>query len=355
MKKTIVFTGGHHTSALSIAKLLKKEGFQIAWVGHKYAASNDKNLSGEYQEVTKAKIDFHPLKTGKFYKIKNPFEFIKIFLGLLQSFFILIKTKPALIISFGGYLSVPVVIAGWGLGIPSLTHEQTVVTGWATKAVSPFVKKILLTHPSSINPRFKNKSTLVGLPLDKSFTASVKKKFSPPLLFITAGKQGSHVVNESIFPLIAELVKKYTIIHQTGSNSQFNDFNRAQRIKNNLPAYRQRYQPVRFLFEPQFNRLLKSARVVLSRSGAHTSYKLALLKKPSILIPIPWVSHAEQQKNAQMTTKYAPTIILDQNKLSKELILSSLDKLKNKPQPKQKSTLPKNASQKILNIIHEYV
>ena len=355
MKKTILFTGGHHTSALSIAKLLKKEGFHIAWAGHKYTSSYDKNLSAEYQEVTLAKIDFYPLKTGKFYKIRNPLEFIKIFLGFLQSFSILIKTKPALIVSFGGYLSVPVVIAGSILGVSSITHEQTSVTGWATKAVSPFVKKILLTHPSSISSRFKDKSMVVGLPLDNNFFKIIKKKFSPPLLFITTGKQGSHIINKNIAQIIPKLVKKYTVIHQTGSNSQFNDFDYARRLKNRLKVHKSRYLPVKYIFGAEFNRLLKSAKIVVSRSGAHTSYKLALLKKPSILIPIPWVSHNEQQKNAQMTAKYASTIILDQDKLSGELILKNLDKLKLKTKPKKISPLPKDAGQKVLELIHEYV
>lgn len=355
MKKTILFTGGHHTSALSIAKIIKKEGFNVVWVGHKYAASRDKSLSGEYQEVLKTKIEFYPLKTGRFYRSHNPFEFVKIFLGFLQAFSILIKTRPGLIVSFGGYLSVPVVIAGWILGVPSITHEQTVVTGWATKAVSPFVRKILLTHPSSINPKFKNKSLVVGLPLDKSFSQSIKKKYSPPMLFITAGKQGSHLINEVIFRAVPQLTKKYTVIHQTGGNTEFNDFDRARRIKKGLSEYKNRYLPVKYLFEADFNKLLKNSKIIISRSGAHSTYKISLLKKPSILIPIPWVSHNEQYKNAKMASKYAPTIILDQKDLTPELILKSLEEIKTKQKPKKITPLISQASQKIQKIIHEYI
>jgi UDP-N-acetylglucosamine--N-acetylmuramyl-(pentapeptide) pyrophosphoryl-undecaprenol N-acetylglucosamine transferase len=355
MKKTILFTGGHHTSALSIAKITKKEGFNIVWVGHKYAASRDKSLSGEYQEVTGAKIEFYSLKTGRFYRTRNPLEFVKIFLGFLQAFSILIKTRPGLIVSFGGYLSVPIVISGWILGIPSITHEQTVVTGWATKAISPFVKKVLLTHASSINPKFKNKSLVVGLPLDKSFFQSIKKKYSPPMLFVTAGKQGSHIINEVIFQTIPQLIKKYTIIHQTGGNSQFNDFDRARRIKKGLSDHKNRYLPVKYVFESEFNKLLRSAKIIISRSGAHTAYKISFFKKPNILIPIPWVSHNEQYKNAEMVSKHTPTIILDEKDVNPELIIDSLEKIKLKIKPQKTTPLISDANEKILKVIHEYI
>ena len=68
MKPLIVFTGGHHNSALEIAKALRKDGYVIIWIGHKFTARGEKSLSAEFQEVTRSGIKFLELKTGKFFK-----------------------------------------------------------------------------------------------------------------------------------------------------------------------------------------------------------------------------------------------------------------------------------------------
>jgi len=212
MKPLIAFTGGHHNSALVIAKHFQKEGYPIVWIGHKFASKGDKSLSAEYQEITAAKLRFLELKTGKFYHKFSLLEWFKIAFGFLQAFMYLVKYRPKLIFSSGGYLSVPVVIVGWFLGIPSITHEQTVIAGWANKAISPFVKKILLTHNSSLVNFPKDKSVVVGLPIRKELLNSkFNRKFDPKLIYFSCGKQGSHVINKALFPILPKLVEHFTV------------------------------------------------------------------------------------------------------------------------------------------------
>lgn len=357
MKLKIVFTGGHHNSSLVIAKELKKEGYQIAWIGHKFNNRHDKSFSAEFQEVTAANIPFYTLKTGKFYRHFNPIEYLKIIFGFFQAFYFLLKIKPALIVSFGGYLSVPVVITGWFLGIPSITHEQTVIAGWANRAISPFVKKILLTHQSSMQNYPPNKIIHVGLPIEEELIdhQKYKKKYSPPLIFITCGKQGSHIINQSVFPIIPKLIKKYTVIHQIGSNSLSKDADKARRIKDTLGEYKNRYQAAPYYFGKEYSTYLSSAELIISRSGAHTTYKIAYLKKRSVLIPIPWVSHNEQMGNAILAQKLAPIIILPEAELTPETLLNSIIRVKKIEIPQQNHTLPIDAKEKILSIIKEYL
>lgn len=358
MKKTVLFTGGHHNSALEVALALREKGYQIVWLGHKFTSKGDKSLSAEYQEITKNNIRFIELKTGKFYrKHFDPIELIKIALGFIQSFTYLLKIKPDLIFSSGGYLSVPVVICGWILGIPSVTHEQTVVAGWANKAISRFVKKIMLTHESSLQNYPKEKSLVVGLPirkqlLDKKF----EKEFSPKLIYVTCGKQGSHVINSALFPLIPKLVKKYTIIHQTGSNTLYKDQERARRIKERLGELKNHYQYSSYFFGDEAATYLKSSEIVISRSGAHISYELMLLGKKSVLIPIPWVSHNEQLENAKLVSQHTKSVVLEEKDLSPQSLEDAIIKLeKIKSSKNQKPALPTNATQKIVGIVEEMV
>jgi len=356
MKQTIIFTGGHHNSALEIAKNLKKEGFNIVWVGHKYSTRGDKNYSAEYKEVSENNIKFLDLKAGKFYKRLNPFGVIKIMFGFFQSLLYLISEKPALIFSSGGYLAVPVVISGWVLGIPSVTHEQTVVAGWANKAISPFVKKILLSHESSKKNYPPEKSEVVGLPVRKYLLSKkYTKKYSPKLIYITCGKQGSHTINEAVFPIIPELVKKYTVIHQTGSNSLTKDTEKARRTKAKLGEYKNRYLHSPYFFAKEASSYLRSASLIISRAGAHTCYELMLLHKKAVLIPIPWVSHDEQFLNAKMVSKYNTVRILEEKNLSSENLLESISGISREKAKKSSIKLVTNATEKIIGIIHQYL
>ena len=301
MSKKIIFTGGHHNSALVVALALKQQGHKIFWIGHKFTIKGDKQLSAEYQEITRSNIPFFELKTGKFYRVSNPLEYLKILLGFFQSFIYLLKIKPDLIISFGGYLAVPVVITGKLFRVPSVTHEQTVTAGWANRAITPFVDKIFLTHRSSLKNYPKEKSIVTGLPLRSNLLEKTKyKKPKTPLIYITCGKQGSHIINQSVFPLVSELVKKFKVIHQTGAHTTTSDQDKARRIKNSLlPEYRSHYKHQPYFFAADATKYLKTSTLVISRAGAHTTYELLLLNKKSVVIPIPWVSHHEQEKNAE--------------------------------------------------------
>jgi len=356
MKPTIAFTGGHHNSALVIAKELGKMGYPLVWFGHKFSARGDKSLSAEYQEVTASNIKFLELKTGKFYR-KSLSEWFMILFGFIQSFIYLLQHRPALIFSSGGYLSVPVVITGWLFRIPSVTHEQTVVAGWANKAIAPFVKKILLTHESSLVNYPKEKSLVVGLPIRKEILQSkYTKKYTPPLLYVTCGKQGSHIINQHLFPIIPELIKKFTVIHQTGANTATKDLEKARRMKEKLGEHKVRYQYAPYFFSEQAATFLRSAKIIISRAGAHNSYELMVLNKKAVLIPIPWVSHNEQLLNAQLVAKNTGSIILEEKDLTSESLLKAIIELGRLPKGKPSvNKLPLDATKKTVDIILQYI
>lgn len=356
MKQLIVFTGGHHNSALEVAKILQKENFSIIWIGHKFTARGEKSLSAEYQEITRSGIKFLELKAGKFYHKWDVIEWIKIIFGFLQAFYYLLQNRPALIFSSGGYLSVPVVIAGWILGIPSITHEQTVVAGWANKAIAPFVKKILLTHPSSIVNFPKEKSEVVGLPIRKELLdPKYTKKFDPPLLYVTCGKQGSHIINQALFPLIPKLVKNFTVVHQTGSSTLNKDVERARRTKEKLGVLKNRYQYAPYFFSEDAVTYYRSADVVVSRCGAHTTYELMILKKKAVLIPIPWVSHNEQFLNATLAKEQINSSILEEKDLSPDSLYKEIMLQNKKRTVKPTVKLVTDAAEKIAQIIRKSI
>ncbi len=311
--KTLVFTGGHHTGALEVAKRLKEKGWKIVWFGHKHSMWNDTSHSSEYTEVTEAGIEFHDLLAGKFHHTYNPLKLIRIPWGFIQALCLLLILKPQGIVSFGGYLAVPTVIMGWILGISSITHEQTITQGWANKLISKFVKKIAVTWPDG-------KGIVVGLPLRKEILKVKKNKLEKPLLFITGGKQGAVTINRVIFEALSDLLKNYDVLHQVGNNTEYGDWETAKKIK------LEGYKAVEFLNSEKQAQALADAEIIIGRSGAHIVYELGYLGKKSILIPIPWVSHNEQFLNAQILVNSGNAVLLPQDQLTKNNLLEAIDR-----------------------------
>lgn len=315
----IVFIGGHHTPALAVVDALTRKT-KIFWIGHKFSMWGDENVSAEYQEVTKRGIPFYDLKAGKLYKTFHPLKLIRLPFGFLQAFYYLLKVRPRLIVSFGGYLAPPVVIAGWFLRIPSVTHEQTVEGGWANRLVAKFAKKIFVSWEKSLKYFPKEKTIVTGNPLRKSIFAEIPKS-ELKTIYITGGKQGSHVINEAVKGALPKLLKKYNVIHQCGRSSVHDDHTELKKLRS------EKYVLQDYFSEEEIGAVFAAADVVISRAGANIIYELAALGKPAILVPIPWVSHNEQNKNAQILANAGSAIILEEKDLSAESILLHSDEL----------------------------
>jgi len=336
---TLVFSGGHHTSALLVAGRLIESGTKIIWLGHRTSMWRDRSDSAEYREVTAAGIPFIDLHAGKFYRTINPLKLVRLPYGFFQAFVILLSLKLKLksdfkgIVSFGGYLAVPVVFCAWLLRIPSVTHEQTLTTGWANRFISLFVKKIALSWPSSQAHYPAGKTTVTGLPIREDFSTLKLTPTTPKTIYITGGKQGSHVINMTVFSTLPQLLAHYRIIHQTGNNSKTLDFESAKKIRENLPDQdRLNYTVCDYLLGPEVLNAYKTSSVVVGRAGAHTIYELAAVGLPCVLIPIPWSSHNEQLKNSNFLVSQNQAILLPQSELTPVKLLSSIDSaLKLKP------------------------
>lgn len=357
----IVITGGHHNSGLAVVKKLKEKGAaDLLWLGHKYSMWGDENVSAEYNEVKKANIPFKELKAGKVYKTYHPLKLLRVPLGFLQAFWYLRQYRPDLIISFGGYLAVPVVLMGWLLRIPSVTHEQTTVVGLANRLIAKFAQKIFISWPQSQKYFDPQKVILTGLPLREAIFTAKSNAFQfnnqQPVVYVTGGKQGSHIINEAIKLALPQLLTKVNIIHQCGSSSLHNDFQALINLKRSLPTnLQEKYLVKDYYYQEEIGSVFAASGLVISRAGAHTIYELAALAKPAIFIPIPWVSHNEQYKNARILVNAGMARILPEDQLNTDSLLKEVDYvLNNLPVFSQKALQAKkliqfDAAEKIAN------
>jgi len=363
----IAITGGHHNSALAVIDELEKLGkYELLWFGHRHSVWGDKNDSAEYKEVTARGIPFVDLKAGKLYKTYNPRKLIRLPRGFFNAFYHLFKFRPNLLLSFGGYLAPPAASAAWILGIPIFTHEQTAVAGWSNFFVAQFAKKVFITWPESARFFPKKKVTVVGLPLrkeilrakkeisDKQSGRTVAGRPRPMVVYITGGKQGSNTINEVVKETLPQLLKEFKVIHQCGAVSFLDSKKQMEKVVSLLPLSLQKNYQVRdYFFSKDLAKILKKVDIVICRGGAHTIYEMAYLGKPCIVIPIPWVSHNEQFKNAQILRDAATSLILEERYFTPQELFKTCHDIKNNFRDYKKNalalsqTIEENAAYKI--------
>jgi UDP-N-acetylglucosamine--N-acetylmuramyl-(pentapeptide) pyrophosphoryl-undecaprenol N-acetylglucosamine transferase len=334
--KKILITGGHITPALSVMRELGKNGWECFYVGRKYALEGDKTISQEMRIIDDLGFKFVPITAGRLQRSFTKFTFLsllKIPVGIIQAFSILIKNKPQIILSFGGYIGLPIAVAGWCLGIPIVIHEQTQSSGMANKIIGYFAKKICVSWSMSIDKFPKEKVIYTGLPLRKEIF-QIKKQLNfqktKPVIYITGGNLGSHSINLIIEEILPQLLTKYTVIHQCGNAKNSHDYKHLENFKNKLPRNLvNNYYLFTYINEDLIADIFKKADILISRSGANIVYEIIALSKPSILIPLPWSGMQEQLMNAKFLTDHQASIMIQQTELTGALLLEKIEYLFN--------------------------
>ncbi|MFH1970983.1 MAG: UDP-N-acetylglucosamine--N-acetylmuramyl-(pentapeptide) pyrophosphoryl-undecaprenol N-acetylglucosamine transferase [Patescibacteria group bacterium] len=356
----IILTGGHAgTAALSVVEEIQKQklSWQIYWIGPKNAIEGKKTLSLEFKYFSKFNIKFYSIIFGKLqrkFSIWTILSVFKIPVGFVQALYFLIKIKPFVVLSFGGFASFPVVVMSKLFKIPVLIHEQTTVAGRANMLSAKFAEKILLSRELS-EPYFpKNKCLVVGNPILSQYFKETKnlQESDRKTIFIVGGSRGSQQINKIIKIALEKLLDKYKIIHTTGEL----DYKEFKKIKDNLSDNKSRYYSLFSSIDPyEMLTIYNQVDLVISRAGANTVSELIALGKPSIFIPIPWAYLNEQTKNAEYASKYIPTVILNQSSLSTEKLFDGIEYLVNSStQARKNNYLDKEASKKIVSLLSKY-
>lgn len=326
----LLITGGHLSPALALIEELQKtkKDIEIIFVGRKYPLDKEKTLSLEYKEIERKKITFVSLEAGRLTRalsVNSLLSLIKVPLGFFQAFFIINKHRPNLIMSFGGYLALPIVFWGYVFRIPVFTHEQTIKPGLANRLISFFSKKIFVAFEEVKNNFPKEKTYVSGNPVKSSIFKIEKKPFQikkdRPVIYVTGGSLGSHSVNLHIKKILEQLLEKFIIIHQVGETKEYHDFEDLVLMKKSLSKEKKsRYFLAKHFFEDEVGYVYSLTDLVVGRAGANTFFELLALKKPALFIPLPWSSGREQQHHAEIFAKAGCGEIFHQIEPSEKLL-----------------------------------
>lgn len=327
----ICITGGHVTPAIALIKELQKRGHKnIIFLGRKTVMEGDRAPSIESVLIPQLGVKFISFNPGRLQRSFSRYTIpalVRTPLGFLKSLYFLLRDRPAVVVSFGGYVALPVVLAAWVLRIPSLTHEQTVVVGLANKIIAVFATRIAVSFETSLKYFPAQKVVMTGNPIRPEIFEIRSKKYvfntRRPIIYVTAGNQGSHVINITVAQILPKLLEKYIVVHQVGAAGVTNDFEEMSRLRDGLPiSLKHHYFLERYIGSEDIGALYSSADVVIGRSGANTVADLAATKVPAIFIPIPFATNDEQTKNAKLLSNVGSAVILPQRELNPERLLA---------------------------------
>lgn len=336
--KCIVFTGGgtagHIFPGLAIAESLPKD-ITIIWLGSRNGL--DRRLVSSMPTVK-----FISIPSGKYrryFSFKNFIDIFKIIYSFFVSFFILLKLRPILLFSKGGFVSTPPCVAAYLLRIPVITHECDASPGLATRLNSFFATKILTSYPDTMKffkVKYRRKIIYTGNPVRSVFynaTGEKTKDFlgeipSKPLLLVLGGSLGAQQINELIYKHIHLLSQDFCIIHQTGSSNIGKAEKLLEELKKENCASSHFYRPFAFIKE-ELPDLIASASIVISRSGSNTVWELATLGATMVLIPLEKISsRGDQIENALFFSKKNAAIMLRGAMLEDDSFMKTIKMLK---------------------------
>lgn len=329
--------GGHFSPALAVIDKLPQE-WNVLLVGRKHTFEGDDALSFEYQTAQRLGIPFIALTTGRLQRkisAHTVTSLLKVPVGLAQAMKIIKEYQPDVVLSFGGYVSVPVAVAAKLQKIPIVIHEQVLGAGLSNKVVGKIAHTICLSWEQSKEHFPEDKSIVTGNPLRSDFLKEVvsidhligsdRTKPTHPTLYVTGGSGGAHGINVLIEGCLEQLLEKYFVVHQTGDSQQFGDFDRLEKFRASLPPELQkRYLVKKFIDSQNVVKILQASDLVISRAGMNTVTELLYLGKPSLLIPLPYGQQNEQQTNALFFQKTGLGETYDQDTLTPDLLLEKI-------------------------------
>lgn len=318
--KRIILTGGgtagHVTPNIALLPRLKELHYDIHYIG-------------SYQGIEKELIEqfgipYHGISSGKlrrYFSLKNftdPFRIIK---GLAEADKLIKTLQPDVIFSKGGFVSVPVVMAGKRRHVPTIIHESDMTPGLANKLSIPSATKVCCNFPETLEHLPKDKAVLTGSPIRHELLSGNKiaaldfcgLTADKPVILIIGGSLGSVAVNQAVRAILPELLKDFQVIHLCGKG-------KVDESLKTLHGY------VQFEYiQNELKDIFALTDLIISRAGANAICEIAALRKPNLLIPLSAnASRGDQILNARSFEHQGFSIVMEEEELTNEKLLSSI-------------------------------
>jgi len=255
-------------------------------------------------------------------------------LGVAKAWLLLGRARPNVVVGFGGYPSIPPVLAATLRGIPTVIHEQNGVMGRANRFLAKRVTAIATGFPGVVDrePTLAAKATHVGNPVRPAVVDAAKTEFAPvapggPIrLLVFGGSQGASAMADVVPPAIAALDeglrRRLTVVQQA----------RDEDIDRVTSGYaRAGVEAEVAAFFADLPARMAASHLVVSRSGASTVAELAAIGRPAILVPLPHALDQDQRANAAVLERAGGAILRIQDHFTPARLASDIAELLNAP------------------------
>jgi UDP-N-acetylglucosamine--N-acetylmuramyl-(pentapeptide) pyrophosphoryl-undecaprenol N-acetylglucosamine transferase len=319
-------TGGHLFPAEALAIALEKRGLTVDLATDTRAA--------HFKFPARA-VHLIPSAT---LRGRNPVALARtaalLALGTAKAWRLIGRIRPAVVVGFGGYPTVPPRLAASLRGVPTVLHEQNGVMGRANRMLASRVTTIATSFHTlaNLDPRLQNKISFTGNPVRPQVIAAAADAYAAPApgapldLLVFGGSQGAHVMAEIVPPAIGrlapELRARLRIVQQA----------RAEDIDAVHAAYAK--LGVAADCAPFFADLparMAAAHLIISRSGASTVAELSAIGRPAILVPLPHALDQDQLANAGVLAKAGGAVRIEQRDFTPERLAAEIAGLAGDP------------------------
>lgn len=319
-------TGGHIFPAEALAEVLLARGYEPHLITD--ARFEDYRKHQVYGAFGNIKI--HPIATARSGgSIKNSLlNMLVIAKGVRQSRAILKQLKPLAVVGFGGYPSLPAMMAAITRGECTVLQEQNSVLGRVNRALAPFVNAIALTYPNTQKLRCsaEGKSVHLGNPVRAQVKALGMLQYSSPAsdallrLLVVGGSQGASIFSKVVPAAIKALPEEVRRRIRIDQQCRPEDIDEVRRTYERLNLQAD--------IQPFFNDMhmrLAGAHLVIARSGASTVSELCVAGRPAILVPLPHATDNHQYYNAQAVEDIGGGVVMPQEGFTPEALAARLE------------------------------
>lgn len=320
-------TGGHLFPAEALGVELIKRGHDV----HLLTDHRIGDFKSALDDCPTHIVCSSTIKPGIIGKITSAF---KIGLGLLQSFYFLIKYKPSTIIGFGGYPSFPPLFAAQTIGLTTILHEQNAVFGIANTKLKNKAAALALSFPETqkLDRDDLKKSVVTGNPVREMIVQSKGAPYDKPdkdgpfHLFITGGSHGarifSDIIPQAVKRLSPSLQKRIHITQQCRKEDikRVDEFYKKYGINAELSSFFQ-----------DMNKRLEKAHLIICRAGASTINDIVCVGRPAIFVPMSLHSDDQQKHNASWLIDNNAGLMMIEDAFLPETLSNQLETLMTLP------------------------
>ncbi len=352
MKKIILTgggTAGHTTPNVALLPMLKQNNYEIFYIGSKNGIEKEiiENVGIKYYGISSGKL-------RRYLDVKNLTDSLRVLKGVAEAKKLIKKIKPDIIFSKGGFVSVPVVLAGKMCRVPVVIHESDITPGLANKISIPFATVVCTTFPETIKNLPKRKGIVTGTPIRQELFKGNKDKIYPklklknkkPILLVMGGSLGSVKINNYIRNSLNKLLRDFNIIHICGKNN-------LDKGLQNLDGYNQ-FEYV----STELKDIFVVSDLIVSRAGANSIYEFLALRKPNLLIPLSKdASRGDQILNANSFKAQGFSKVIEEENLSENLLVEEIkDLYKNRDKyiKNMENSNLSNGTSEVMDIILKY-